>query len=63
MHCMHAYTYMYRTDSREHTRFSSNMKESLHTYAGLAELTVNQRFINWSSVKRAIDILMDYTHE
>ena len=34
------------------------MKESLHTYAGLAELIINQRFINSSSVKRAIDILI-----
>ena len=58
MHCMHAYTYMYRTYRRVHTRFSSNMKESLHTYAGLAELIINQRFINSSSVKRAIDILI-----
>ena len=35
------------------------MKESLHIYAGLAELIIiNQRFINSSSVKRAIDILI-----
>ena len=36
----------------------SNMKESLHTYAGLAELIISQRFINSASVKSAIDIII-----
>ena len=36
----------------------NSLKESLHTYAGLAELIISQRFINSSNVKRAIDILI-----
>ena len=36
----------------------NSLKESLHAYAGLAELIISQRFINSSNVKRAIDILI-----
>ena len=41
--------------------FTSNIKE--HTYAGLAELIISQRFINSASVKSAIDRYTNYYTE